>query len=203
MNWIAAFRRTALTLVCFLAASALHAQSVPKLAIVNLRLAIATTGEGKQALADFETRFASRQKELDEINRKIDDIARQFGEKQNTWSDEQKAKAQLEGQRLTRLLNRKQADYKADRDAAKDDIVQRIGVKLIPLIDRYAQENNLGTVIDSSAPGTPLLFVSPTVDITEAVAKLYDQTYPVKAAVAAPAKPAAPATRPAASPAKP
>lgn len=203
MNWIAAFRRTALTLVCFLAASALHAQSVPKLAIVNLRLAIATTGEGKQALADFETRFASRQKELDEINRKIDDIARQFGEKQNTWSDEQKAKAQLEGQRLTRLLNRKQADYKADRDAAKDDIVQRIGVKLIPLIDRYAQENNLGTVIDSSAPGTPLLFVSPTVDITEAVAKLYDQTYPVKAAVAAPAKPAAPATRPVASPAKP
>jgi len=203
VNWIAAFRRTALTLVCFLAASALHAQSVPKLAIVNLRLAIATTGEGKQALADFETRFASRQKELDEINRKIDDIARQFGEKQNTWSDEQKAKAQLEGQRLTRLLNRKQADYKADRDAAKDDIVQRIGVKLIPLIDRYAQENNLGTVIDSSAPGTPLLFVSPTVDITEAVAKLYDQTYPVKAAVAAPAKPAAPATRPVASPAKP
>ena len=198
-----ALRRIALALACLLAAPTLYAQSAPKVGIINLRLAIATTAEGKQALADFETRFAAREKELDEINRKINDIARQFADKQNTWSDEQKAKAQLEGQRLTRLLNRKQTEYSEERNAAKDDIVQRIGGKLVPIIDRYAQENNLGTVIDSSAPGTPLLFVSPTIDITGAVAKLYDQSYPLKAATTVPAKPATSATKPAPTPSKP
>ena len=186
-----------------MAAATLYAQSTPKIAIINLRLAIANTAEGKQALADFETRFAAREKELDEINRKINDVARQFADKQNTWPDEQKAKAQLEGQRLTRLLNRKQTEYSDERNAAKDDIVQRIGGKLVPLVDRYARENNLGTVIDASAPGTPLLFVAPTIDITEAVAKLYDQSYPVKAATPVPAKPAASATKPAPTPSKP
>jgi len=191
------------TLVYFFAVATLHAQSTPKIAIINLRLAIATTAEGKQALADFEARFDARQKELNEINRKIDEIARQFGEKQNTWSDEQKAKAQAEGRRLTRQLNRKQAAFQDDRNAAKDDIVQRIGGKLLPIVDRYAAEKNLGTVIDSSAPGTPVLFVAPATDITEAVAKLYDQAYPVKSAVTNPAKPASPASKPAAAHAKP
>jgi outer membrane protein len=197
-------RRASITLACLLVASAVHAQSTPpKIAVINLRLAIASTAEGKQALADFETRFNARQKDIDDINRKIDEIARQFAEKQNTWSDEQKAKAQQDGQRLTRQLNRKQAAFQDDRNAAKDDIVQHIGGRLLPIVDRYARENNLGTVIDSSATGTPLLFVAPTSDITEAVAKLYDRAYPVKSAAATPAKPPAPANKPASVPTKP
>jgi len=177
-------------------ASSLHAQSSPQIAVVNLRLAIASTAEGKQALAEFDNRFAARQKEIDEINRKIDDIAKQFQDKQSTWSDEQKAKAQVEGQRLTRILNRKQAEYQEDRNSAKEDIIQTIGSKLVPIVDRYARENNLGTVMDSSAPGTPLIFVAPTVDITEAVTRLYDQAHPSRSAAAAPAKSAPPAAKP-------
>ena len=203
VNLPIAVRRTFLTLACFLAASALHAQSPSKLAIINLRLAIASTAEGRQALAEFETKFAARQNEINEINRKIDEIAKQFAEKQNTWSDEQKAKAQLEVQRLTRQLNRKQAEFQGDRNAAKDDIVQHIGGRLVPVIDRYARENNFGTVVDSSARGTPLIYVAPAVDITGAVTKLYDQTYPLKAATTGPAKSPAPATKPAPARSKP
>lgn len=209
MNLTIVLRRSLAILFCLVAAATLRAQSPPKMAIINLRLAIASTAEGKQFLADFETKFAPRQNELNEINRKIEELAKQIQAKQSTWSDEQKAKAQIEGQRLTRMLNRKQADYQSDRNAAKEDIVQTIGGRLVPVIDRYARENNLGTVIDSSGPGAPLLFVSPTVDITEPVAKLYDQTHPVKSTAAAPAKPAtapakpAPATKAAPSSPKP
>ena len=169
--------------VGLLATATLGAQSsAPKLAILNLRLAIASTAEGKQALADFETRFAARQKEIDEINRKINGLAQQFGEKQNTWSDEQKAKAQADGQRLTRQLDRKTAEFRADRDAAKDDIVQRIGSKMVPIVERYARENRLDTVFDSSAPNTPLLLVAPPIDVTDTITKLYDQAFPAKSA---------------------
>lgn len=169
--------------VGLLATATLGAQSsAPKLAILNLRLAIASTAEGKQALADFETRFAVRQKEIDQINRKINDLAQQFGEKQNTWSDEQKAKAQADGQRLTRQLDRKTAEFQADRNAAKDDIVQRIGSKMVPIVERYARENSLDTVFDSSAPNTPLLLVAPPIDVTDAITKLYDQAFPAKSA---------------------
>lgn len=197
MNLTIALRRSLAVLFCLFTAATVRAQSQPRLAVISLRLTIATTAEGKQALADFETRFAPRQREISEINRKIDELAKQFQEKQSTWSDEQKAKAQLEGQRLTRMLNRKQKEFQDDRDAAKADIVQTIGAKLLPVIEQYAREHNLGTVVDSSGPGAPLLFVSPAADITEAVAKLYDQTHPVKSAASAPAKPAAAPAKPA------
>jgi outer membrane protein len=84
-------------------------------------------------------------------------------------------------------------------------VVDRIGRKMMDVLDRYARENGLVAVFDSSAQNSPILFASTSIDITQDIIKLYDQSYPVKAggAAAAPAtpKPAAkPATPPATKP---
>lgn len=200
MNSRNVIRAAVLGVICAAGAAGAPAQVAPaaKIGVVNLRLAIATTAEGKQALAEFESRFTARQKELDEISRKINDLSRQLEDKQSPWSDEQKAKAQVQGQRLMRQLERKQSEFQQDRDAAKLEIVDRIGRKMLDVVDRYSREHNLGTVFDSSSQNSPVLFAATTIDITQPIAKLYDQAYPVKAAAAPASKPATTTPKPAA-----
>src|SRR6202521_4282352 len=50
------------------------AASPMRVGIVNLQLAITSTAEGKKAAADLQSQFASRQIELQNLQKQIDDI---------------------------------------------------------------------------------------------------------------------------------
>ncbi len=82
-------------------------------------------------------------------------------------------------------------------------MLNRIGKKLIDVIDKYSKENGYGIILDTSAQQTPVMWAANQIDITQDIVRLYDQSYPVKAsgASSAPRAPAAP--RPAPAPATP
>jgi Skp family chaperone for outer membrane proteins len=105
----------------------------------------------------------------------------------------------VQGQRLTQQLDRKQNELQEDVNAAQADVVDRIGRKMMDVLDRYSRENGLVAVFDSSAQNSPILFASTNIDVTQEIIKLYDQAYPIKSGAAAPA--AKPAAKPAAPPA--
>jgi len=174
-----------------------------KIAVLNVRQAIVTTAEGKQASAELQSQFAPRQNELEGLNKQINDLRQQLAANQTTWSDEQKAKAQTQGQRLAAQLDRKNNELQEDVNAAQADVVDRIGRKMMDVLDRYARENGFTAVFDSSAQNSPIIYASNSIDVTQEIIRLYDQQHPVKSSSSAPA--AKPATsKPAAStPAKP
>src|SRR5438445_13876209 len=62
---------------------------------------------------------------------------------------------------------------------------------MVDVLGRYSRENGYVLVLDSSAQGTPILYASTQIDVTQDIIRLYDQAYTVTAAAAAPAKPAA------------
>ena len=185
---------------CLFGTSALWGQTAAgsaasgKIGVINVRQAIVTTAEGKQASAELQSQFASRQKELETLNNQINDLRNQLQANQTTWSDEQKGRATAQGQRLTQQLDRKNNELQEDVNAAQADVVDRIGRKMMDVLDRYAREQSLVAVFDSSAQNSPILFASTNIDITQEIIKLYDQAYPVKNASAAPSKPAATTT---------
>jgi len=178
-----------------LGTSALLAQSKPanttaagaKIAAINLRAAIANTAEGKQAAAQMETEFMARRKELEDLNKKINDLQQRLTAGANTLSDEEKQRLTLEGQRLTRQLERKQNDFQEDLNDAQTDVISRIGRRMVEVLGKYAPNNGYGAVLDDSSQSTPVMYAS--TDITEEIVKLYDQTYPVKSGAAASVKP--------------
>jgi len=195
---------------CLFGASALCGQTAAgsatsgKIGVINVRQAIVTTAEGKQASTELQSQFAARQKELETLNNQISDLRNQLQANQTTWSDEQKGRATAQGQRLTQQLDRKNNELQEDVNAAQADVVDRIGRKMMDVLDRYARENSLVAVFDSSAQNSPILFASTNIDITQEIIKLYDQAYPIKNASAAPSKPAATTTpKPANPPTKP
>jgi len=200
-----------LGVACLLGTTAVKAQTTAgsassgKIGVINVRQAIVTTGEGKQASADLQAQFTPRQNELENMNKQINDLRNRLNAGANTLSDEEKVRLTQQGQKLTQQLDRKNNELNEDVQAAQADVVDRIGRKMMDVLDRYARENGLVAVFDSSAQNSPILFASTNIDITQEIIKLYDQAYPVKgggaAATPAPAKPAPkPATPPATKP---
>ena len=198
-----------LAAACLFSTVAVHAQGTAaagaavsgKTGVINIRQAIASTSEGKQAGAELQSQFAARQTELEGLNKQINDLRQRLDTGRGKISDEEQTRLTRQGEVMARQLQRKQDEYQEDVNAAQGEVFDRIGRKMVDVLDRYARENSYVIILDSSAQNTPILFASTNIDVTQDIIRLYDGAYPVKAGSAAPAKPAAkPATPPAQKP---
>ncbi len=191
-----AVRAAALAVASFLAVTGLWAQAAAgssagtKVGVINVRQAIVSTNEGKQASSELQTQFTPRQNELEGLNKQINDIRQRLQAGGVTLSEDEKQRLTVQGQRLASQLERKQNELQEDLNAAQGEVVDRIGRKMIDVLDRYARENGFVAILDSSAQNTPILYFSPNIDVTQEIIKLYDQAYPAKGGAPAPAKPA-------------
>ena len=188
------FKAIALAVFSFLAVS-VYGQTqnigkvpepVVKVATVDLRQAIVGTAEGQQASKDLQVQFAAVINELQELNKKVNDTKARLADPKTVEAD--KAGLNQNLTHLSQTLDNKNKHVEEDIKAAQTDVVVKIGKGLVEIIDDYAKTNGYTAVLDSSSQTSQLLFVSPSIDITKEVIKLYDQAHPVKVTpVAAPA----------------
>lgn len=183
------------------AGSAASTSAPMKVGVINVQVAITSTLEGKQAAAELQSQFAPRQTELDNLRKQIEDVQTRLRTGQTTLSDDEKARLARQGDQMTRAYQRKQQDSQDDFNEAQREVVDRIGRKMIDVLDKYSKENGFGVVFDTSAQSSPVVYASNQIDLTQEIIRLYDQDYPVKAA-ATPAprtttpRPAAPRSNP-------
>ncbi|HEV1994742.1 MAG TPA: OmpH family outer membrane protein [Candidatus Acidoferrum sp.] len=163
-----------------------------KVGVISIRLAIGSTAEGKLAQAELQSQFAPRQNEIENLNKQINDLQQRLQAGANKLSQEEEARLRQQGQRLAQRLDRMNTEYQEDVNAALGDITDRIGRKMVDVLDRYARENGYSVVLDSSAQSTPIIYASTQIDVTQDIVRLFDQAYPVKAGAATQPKPAAP-----------
>ncbi len=174
-----------------------------KVGVINVQVAITSTSEGKQAAAELQSQFAPRQSDLDGLRRQIEDIQTRLRTGASTLSDDEKARLSREGDQLSRQFQRKQQDSQDDFNEAQREVVDRIGRKMIDVLDKYSKENGYGVIFDTSAQNTPVVYAANQIDVTQEIIRLYDQNYPVKAG-ATKSAPKAAAPKPApATPAQP
>jgi outer membrane protein len=182
------------------------ASGAMKVGILNVRQAIVTTAEGKQASAQLQTQFAAQQNDLQNVQKQMQDLQNRLSNGARTLSDDEQSRLQRQGELLSRQFQRKQDDLNEAVNAAQSDIIDNIGKKMLDVLDRYSRENGYSIVLDTSAQGSPVVYGSSQIDVTQEIIRLYDQAYPVKGGAAAPSGAAAPAGQPktpAASPAAP
>jgi outer membrane protein len=184
-------------LAALLFTPALRAQSAgaaapAKVGVINVQVAITSSSEGKQAAAEMQSKFTPRQTELDNLRKQIDDLQGRVRTGSNTLSDEEKARLAAEYDRLGRLLQRKQTETQEDFNEAQRDIVDRIGRKMMEVLDKFSRDNGYAVIFDTSAQNTPVIYAANTIDVTQDIIRLYDQNYPVKGG--------APSTKPATAP---
>ncbi len=169
-----------------------------KIGIINIQEAIASTAEGKKAFGEIQTKFRPRQQELQRQQQEIQALQDQLQKQTNTLSDEEQRRLGRELEEKQRLFKRATEDADADYRQEGQDVLQRIGRKMVPLINDYAQQNGFMLVFDPVAVQMPLYYISKEIDLTEDIVKRYDTANPVQAEAV---PEGAPATTPAARPA--
>ena len=149
-----------------------------KIAVVDIRQAIQSTAEGKQASGELQSQFSARQSELENLQKSIEDLQSRLSAGARTLSDEERVRMQRQGERQASQLKRKQEEFQEDANAAQQEIIDRIGRKMVEVISRYARENSYSVILDTqTACG---VYCSNQVDVTQEIIRLFDQANPLK-----------------------
>jgi len=102
-----------------------------KIGILNVRQAIVTTGEGKQASAQLQTQFSAQQNDLQNMQKQISDLQNKVSNSHGTLSDDEQGRLQRQGELLSRQFQRKQDDLNEAVNAAQSDVIDNIGRKML------------------------------------------------------------------------
>ncbi len=84
-----------------------------------------------------------------------------------------------------KILQRNYEDANTDIQAQQNEIANRIGQKLVEVLDKFAKDNNFTLILDVSGQSSPVLWAASSVDITKPVVEAYN----AQSGVAAPVKP--------------
>lgn len=180
----------ALTATPTLLAQSAVAQAPTKIGVINMQAAITGTQEGRQASAELQAQFQPRQEELQNMQKQMEDDQSRLRTGQTTLSDEEQARLQRDYTRLNRNLQRKTQEANEDFQDAEQDLINKIGSKMVDVLDKYAKDGGYAVILDSSSQQTPIIYEANQIDVTQDIIRLYDQTYPLKTTSSAPSKPA-------------
>jgi outer membrane protein len=165
---------------------ALAAGTGTKVAAINVEQAIFNTNEGLRDLEALSKKFEPKSNELKSRNDEIEALKKQLTAAGVT--DDKKADVQRQIDTKQKALERDAQDAREDFQGQQNEIGQRILQKMAPVIMKYANDNGYGVIIDTSTPwpNGPVLWASPSVDITKPVVEAYN----AQSGVAPPPKPA-------------
>jgi Skp family chaperone for outer membrane proteins len=133
------------------AAGETEALSSGKVGVINVRSAIASTAEARQALAELQIQFAPRYSELEAINKQIEKVRHRLEASQTLGEEEGLSRANRQGEHLTVQLDLKNKELNEDRRAAQAEVDDRIGRRVTDLLVRYSREKGYTAVLDTSA----------------------------------------------------
>lgn len=187
----------ALALACLSTASAQQG----KVAVINIQGAIISTKDGQKAAAELNAQTAPKKRELEQKQNDINTLQDQLNKGSNTLSDARKNDLYKTIEDKKKNLQRDVEDAQSDLEAAQNKILQQLGQKIMVVIEKYARDNGITMVVDVSNQQSPVLYASPSIDITKEIIELYDKnTASASAPVPVPAT-KAPAPKPAGKPA--
>jgi outer membrane protein len=176
------------------AASATSASTTTKVGIVNIQAAIVNSNEGQRDFETLQKKFDPKRTELESLNKEVDELQKKFNTQGDKLNDEARGDLLKQIDAKKKTLQRNYEDANTDIQAQQNEIANRIGQKLVEVLDKYAKANNFTLILDVSGQTSPVLWADSSVEITKAVVEAYN----AQSGVAAPAKtavtkPAAPA----------
>jgi outer membrane protein len=189
------------------AAPAANPGPVPtKIGVVNIQQAISECAEGKKEIDALQQRFNPKQAELKGLNDEVENLKKQYQAQADKLSDDEKSSRAKAIDTKQKALQRNYEDAQAEFQQAEQEVINRIGAKMLTVLEKYSNANGFAVVLDVSNPQTsPVLWAMKGTVITKELVDAYNAENSAGAAPAA--KPAASGTtgpaRPAATPARP
>ncbi|HLY91659.1 MAG TPA: OmpH family outer membrane protein [Candidatus Angelobacter sp.] len=191
-------------------ASGNPAPTVTKIGVVQIQEAILATEEGKKEFEALQQRFSPKQAELKSQNDEVENLKKQYQAQADKLSDDEKNSRARSIDSKQKALQRSFEDAQGEFQQAEQEVLDRLGAKMLKTLEKYAQANGYSIILDVSNPQTsPVLWATQGNVITKELVEAYNADNPVAgaapkpAAAKAPAKPAAHPAGPATTPKKP
>lgn len=188
----------------FAQASAAPAAAGPvptKVGVVNIQQAIAECNEGKKELEALQQKFSPKQAELKGLSDEVESLKKQYQAQGDKLSDDEKSSRAKAIETKQKSLQRNYEDAQTEFQQAEQDVINRIGAKMLVVLEKYSKAHDYALVLDVSNPQTSsVLWATQGTVITKELVDAYNG----ENLTAAPSKPAgAGAAKPATAPAKP
>jgi len=164
-----------------------------KVGIVNIQDAIGATNEGQKEFAALQAKFTPKQNELKQLNDEVEGLKKTYDAQKDKLSPDANATQVRTIETKQKTLQRNLDDAQSEFQQAEQEVVNRIGSKMLTVMEKYAKTNGYTMILDVSNPQSPVLYASEATNITKELVDAYNAESGV-APPATAAKPAAPAT---------
>ena len=182
-------------------------QTGSKVGIISIQDAIVASNEGQRDLSALQSKFVPKKNELDTLSKEIENLQTQLRTQGDKMNDDARAALQKNIENKQKQLQRQGEDAQSDYNSQQGEIANRIGGKMMDVIDKYAKQNGYALILDVSNPQTPVLWAGNNINVTKDIVDAYNAQSGVAApppsapgATSAPAGPRPQTTRPAGTP---
>ncbi len=156
------------------------------------------SNEGQQESEALQQKFSPKQAELKNMNDEVENLKKQFQAQSDKLSEEEKATRAKQIEVKQKSFQRNYEDFQNEAQQAEGEVLNRIGQKMMGVLDKYAKANGYAAVLDVSSTQT-VLWANQGNVITKELVSAYNAEYPAGGPPAAkPAGAAAPKTLPSA-----
>lgn len=161
-------------LIFFASASAVSAQTAPKIGVFDPQRVSEETAEGKRIQAQLGSIREQRQKEIFDEESKIAELQQQLEQQRLSLSADRRATLEIDIQRrLLELQSRKDMatrGFQLEISAAE----ARFNEKLGAVIGQFARDEGFSIIFEAAA----VAYASSGVDVTTAIIEQFDKLYP-------------------------
>jgi outer membrane protein len=147
-----------------------------KYGFVNISQVITQSDEGLAEAAELESLSNKKQKELNERKQKLEEMADQYQKSVDSGNPETALRDRIK--KMQRELERDVRQAQSDVDTSRQDRIQAIGNKVVQVIQQFAKDNDYTAIFRSDSG--QVVYVAPTVDITEKIITAYNKAHPAK-----------------------
>lgn len=165
-----------------------------KIAVINFQEAVTQTNEFQRDVADLRKKYDPRSEQLQKLNATIEGLKKQLQASGATLTAAERQAKLRTIDDDTKQLQRSAEDLRNDEQSDGQETFQQVGQKVFQAMSAYAKGKGFNLVLDDSQQNSPVLWLTPTADITSAVVEAYN----AKSGIPAPpaAVPSAPMPHP-------
>ncbi len=139
---------------------------------------IKTVKEGQRQYQALDTWANQRSDEFEAIQTQVADLAQQIETQRAVASAETIRRLELELLQAQRDLEDAGRVLQSDFEAKQRELLSQVAVRVRTLATEYAEANGIDVVFPLESQ--PVIYVSDSIVITDAVIQLYDERYPVE-----------------------
>jgi len=141
---------------------------------VNIQAAIISSNEGQRDFETLRKKYDPKRNELELLNRDVEDLKKQLSTTGDKLNEDARSNLLKQIDSKQKTLQRSYEDANNELQGQQNEIANRIGQKMMEVLDKYAKEHGYAVILDYSGQASPVLWAATSTDVTQILVEAYN-----------------------------